>query len=304
MLKVTNIIVLIPLIIFSMIITRGFGSALAFKIFVSLGFGFLFWAATKNRDWLAVVTTALSFFTAIIFWPVVYLHGYWACTIFIACAIKGYWPLLGRGVSIGLGTSGAFLGMWLLQSSALGSWTHLPAIGIAVFLVLAITFMLLPRWPLMLLASSCILITLYGMYPAANSNEAGIKRVKNIASNYSHGVMLGRVLDGRIVEHGEYLSGILVSNLFFDQRPNTATKQIILNEHDIRSSDEHPHLNSLNLIQAKPWSANQFFGDQYLLSAIAKDGVWISNLGGSLDFKGRLLLASNSHHGGEVRTSL
>jgi len=283
-----------------MIISRGFGSALVFKIAVSLGFGFLLWVAVKNQDWLAVGATVLSLFIAIIFWPVVYLHGYWACTIFTACAIRGYWSLLGRNVSIGIGISGAFLAMWLLQSSDLGSWTHLPVIGIAVFLVLAFTLMLLPRWPLLLLGSGCILITIYGMYPAAKGKNVGIKRVKNIASNYSHGTMLCRVLEGSIVDQDEHLPGTLISNLYFDQEPDSATNKILLNEHDVHASKEHPYLKSRNLSQAKPWTGNQFFGNQYLLSAIAKDGVWISNLGGSLDFKGRLLLASNSHHGGEA----
>jgi len=54
--------------------------------------------------------------------------------------------------------------------------------------------------------------------------------------------------------------------------------QVVLLEHDSRST----LYGGQNLHQSLPWGAHTFFGNQYLASAIERDGVLATNLGGSL----------------------
>jgi len=56
------------------------------------------------------------------------------------------------------------------------------------------------------------------------------------------------------------------------------TPEVVLLEHDSRST----LYGGRNLHQSLPWGAHTFFGNQYLASAIERDGVLATNLGGSL----------------------
>jgi len=84
----------------------------------------------------------------------------------------------------------------------------------------------------------------------------------------------------------------------YDQEQPNASRSVCLLEHGVNSPKWAPSLVRGDLQQSEPWFANQLFGDQYLLAAIAADGCWNSNLGARLRPAGRLVLGSASHRGG------
>jgi hypothetical protein len=84
-------------------------------------------------------------------------------------------------------------------------------------------------------------------------------------------------------------------------KPSADGHRIVLLEHGSSS----PFYGGVDLQQSLPWGGHVFFGNQYLVAAIEKDGVLASNLGGSLSSKaGWPVLLSCSSRGNRATHAL
>lgn len=119
---------------------------------------------------------------------------------------------------------------------------------------------------------------------------------------FPHGEVIKQIISGRLSPKGETSGDIGIINLIFGHTESKANNPFILVEHDVLPSESYPVIAKESLHQRKPWEYNQLFGDELLLAAIARDGYWASNLGGSLQPKGRVLLGSLRHYEGHEDT--
>ena len=276
---------------------RGFGSLETFRVIVSVALGGLLWFAMYRRAYLEAAVAMVALLIALVSWPTVYLHGYWACAFALSCRSVKNLNFGPREISIPQGIVGAFLSLWLLQETAIGSWTLHPLLGPLVMAILVAWLMFLSTKSVAILGMACVCSACWQL--SLINADVEIEHRNDVASAYSHGPVLKRVLHGQLVPPGEVDGLIGISNLFFGESQNRAERPIILVEHDVRPTAMHPYLNHKNLLQDKPWASNQLYGNQFLLFAIAQDRFWASNLGGSLTRHGKILLASSSHAGGD-----
>jgi len=277
------------IIALSLISSRGFGSTLVFTAFVGLALGTILYDTVRSKQHGRTTTTLVALLAIVFYWPVVYLHGFWGFLTSYTSHFKS---------DVRCGISPAFLFLWLIQFTAVGSWTHEPIIGIVTFCTATFFLSLVNQHIRSVLAIGCLVATvgsLLGSFP----KTVTIEYFSELEKAYSHGPLLRKAIDGKLVPPGMLYGDVGITSLFFGESEKRAQRTLVLLEHDVApSSRKHPILPLHNLSQEQPWSGNQFFGDQYILAAIAADGFWASNLGGRLKPSGRILLASNRYHGG------
>ena len=282
----------------SLLFSRGFGSTLAFRLIVAVVFGLILYNCITTKRYVYTIITISSVLLAILYWPIVFLYGFWAFLLSFGVTNQRKEMLNVDSANFNAGLSSGVLFLWLIQLTTVGSWTHQPIAGILTFSISAILLSFLPGQIRLVLATTCIVVTAISLVSISPSAVA-IEYHEELASGYSHGPVLQKLTNGSLMPPGKVSGDIGITNLMFGEHENKATKKIFLVDHDVIASQRHPVLINKNLIQKRPWSANQFYGDQYLLAAIATDGYWISNLGGCLRPEGRILLASNRYIGGD-----
>jgi hypothetical protein len=271
-----------------LIVAKGFGSPTCFTLSAGLGLGLLLWQAVKVHDRFIFARGLLALGLAIFYWPTVHLWGYWAFATSAIPVTKRNW----------LSTfSPAFLALWVIQCTEVGSWSAIPSWGIPTFLMCCLGFRFVPRWSRFVLVALCVVAALVDITYIYRPHEIEIGQAMNVAQGYSPGPTLAKLLGGSPVQ-GEVKGDIGITSLFFNQGPNRAIRQIVLGEHGQKPTPEQPVWAGGDLQQSEPWAGNQLFGNQYVLAAIAEDGQWVSNLGGGLERTGRLILASSNHTGG------
>lgn len=194
--------------------------------------------------------------------------------------------------------------MWLLQETELGSWSALPHFAIPLFVFILFLGAKLKKIVLYPLLFACIIYTAIDIsYLVINKPVIQVSQNSQLAKGYSPGPLLAKILHAEVVTPGNFSGDIGISSLIFDKGPFKSSKyHILLAEHDLDYNDEN--LIPENAQQKEPWVFNQMFGNQYLLEAIARDGTWMGNLGGSLNPSGKLLLGSYSHFGKQKFTPL
>jgi hypothetical protein len=272
--------------------TKGFGSIYLTKLGVGVVLGYAMNNVIFQRKYLNVFFVLSLCLTAYLQWPLVHLWGFWVCLIFSIYSIRD---------PVAIAVSSSLLGIWLLQESAIGSWTAVPYVSLIVFPAIYFVSMWVGRPIFFGLLIACLLVTGYQVFELATSNpRVEISHDKTILPSYSPGFMLAKILNGSIVDPGKVAGDIGISSVIFDKGPYRGSKHILLAEHDIQPPENDPVLRCSNAQQSEPWYSNQFFGNQYLLEAVARDGFWAGNLGGSLNANGRLLLGSLTHHGDQL----
>jgi hypothetical protein len=122
---------------------------------------------------------------------------------------------------------------------------------------------------------------------------------KDFASGYVHGPILARILNGKLVDPNNVGGDISITSLIQGSGISTAKRPIVLVDHGQKPSKNYPAVAEGDIIQKLPWPGNQFFGDQYLLAAIAQDGQWVSNIGGRLRAIGKMRLVSPCYQNGK-----
>lgn len=271
------------------------------KLSVGIALGHALFYAFSEKQWLKSLFI-LSLCCLVYFqWPVIHLWGFWAFVVIL---------IYGKNNREALTLANCFLILWLAQETLLGSWTAVPWIGIIFFLFSYFVIRWLNnKWlgPKLLyfLLLFCVAITTYDIFKIQLRNpDIQIAQDKTIMPSYSPGPLLAKILKGKLVEPGLVAGDIGISSLIFDKGPYLGSQHILLAEHDIEPLDPEKVLRSANAKQIEPWSHNQLFGNQYLLEAIAQDGLWMANLGGSLKPVGKLLLGSLSHFSDQTITPL
>lgn len=284
----------------SLLFSRGFGSTLIFRLIVAVALGLILYHYISAKRYVYTIITISSVLLAILYWPIVYLHGFWAFLLSFGVTNQKQGMLNVSSPDFNTGLSSGVLFLWLIQLTTAGSWTHRPIAGILTFSISAIALSFLPRQIRLVLATICIIVTAISLVSISPAVVA-IEYHKELASGYSHGPVLQKLINGKLTPPGKVSGDMGITNLMFEESENKATKKLFLVDHDVAALQlqKHPVLINHSLIQKRPWSANQFYGDQYLLAAIATDGYWVSNLGGCLRLEGCILLASNRYIGGD-----
>ncbi len=281
---------------FLLLVARGFGSVYLAKLGAGVALGYAMNYTIFQRKYLTALFVLALCLTAYLQWPLVHLWGFWVFLIFSIYSMRD---------PAAIATSSGLLGMWLLQESALGSWTAVPYVSLIIFPVIYFVSLWFGRSIFYGLLISCLLVTGYQVFELTTAKpRIEISHDKTILPSYSPGPLLAKILNGTIVDPGKVSCDVGISSIIFDKGPYQASKQILLSEHDIQPPENDQVLRRSNAQQYEPWYSNQFFGNQYLLEAIARDGLWMGNLGGSLKAKGRLLLGSLTHHSDQVITPL
>jgi len=276
--------------------TRSFGSLLFFEV-ASAAFAATACCICVSERRLPAGLACLLLLVSGLFEPA--LHRLYGFHITLALIARGTLPdgathVLQRRLLNGL-ISG-FLAIWLIQESDIGSWVADPRVMLATFPVLVG----LLAWQSDRISNVLVLgVLLWTASNLAFERTPNIEIGSNttIAAPYRHGRVLQNYIGGSLVAPTNVKGAIGISNLFYPA-DNKSSRPIYLVDHDVMPSKEHPSLGTNRLIQPHPWHTRQFFGDQYLLFAVSKDNAWVSNLGGSLQSKGRLLLGSCHHKGG------
>lgn len=278
------------------LILKGLGNAFLMKISVALPLSCFLVHALSIHSNRSIIITALLSLLVLFEWPLVHLMGFWA---FASIAILGQ-------TTVGRALASTFLGLWLLQLTDLGSWSAHPYFAAPTFIFLyyiGIQLQVRLLYPLAFTSIICTLGQLYIIYTVEPT--VTISQDPHVARGYSPGPMLAKILNGITVHPGHTEGDIAISSLIFDQGPHNANQLIVLlDEHDIQFDDPRKVLIPHNAQQIEPWFCNQLFGNQYILEAVARDGLWMANLGGSLKPKGKLLLGSLSHAGHQTFTPL
>jgi hypothetical protein len=275
----------------SLVVAKGFGSSALFTIAVGLSLGSIAWRSVHQRKTWPVIVCIFSFFLTLLSWPLVHLYGFWA--------------LLGRTQNdskenrlgwAALGT--AFLALWLVQATTAGSYTIFPLLGIPTFALACLCLYWFPRWVHQALVLACLLLTSVQVYIDAKPVQVEVSTDVQSAPGYSPGPLLAKIVGATVVRPGELDADVGISSLIFDSKVNHARKKLYLLEHDLKATALHKAIHGGSIQQKEPWFSNEFYGNQYLLASIARDGQWVSNLGGQLNLTGKILLASGRYRGG------
>jgi hypothetical protein len=278
----------ILLIALVLVVAKGFGSTPVFLLGVGTSIGAALTASTSRRDDTSTLGVVGLGCLAFLWWPVVHLYGFWLLLPHLALPRESRLP---KGLSF------AFAAMWACQLTALGSWIALPYYGSLTFLTcVAIGTYLTKRMGIIVVG--CALLLSLAELTTVHTGTVEVVQPQNLNPAFTPGELLGRILDADV----EPAATGHAERVVTAWNPNSAppASAIVLLEHG--QSVLGGTVGDLR--QKEPWIDNQLFGDQYLLAAIAEDGKLASNLGGRLPRKGRLLLASNQHEGGDYFESL
>ncbi|MBI4025672.1 MAG: hypothetical protein HY360_11880 [Verrucomicrobia bacterium] len=276
----------------SAVVAKGGGSLSAFKISAGLCIGLSAWSALSAKDIYGVVRASAGLLLLLIWWPAAHLLGFWVFVLGFgdACAYRRFgWHA----------PSASLLLLWLAQCTERGSWTAVPMVAFPTFLALCLIFFFTSRRATTWLVGLCALATL-GEIPLAG----GVTQIfedSSVSPPYRQGPVLAKIVGGMVRASGNTDGDpLIVRASHADEAIMWAQRKlIVLVEHEDRGSPSLPVIRGGEISQREPWSDNQFFGNQYLLAAVAQDGQWVSNLGGRLGKSGRLLLGSNTHRGGD-----
>ncbi len=277
----------LPYILFPLLLTRGFGSGELFKLIVGLCFGLLLFLNIRARDRVGLITTALSFLFALLWWQVVYLFGFWIVILAIA----------GRnGKSIPNSIPSALLVIWILQEFAVGNFTYVPYLVAPTYILICWLGNRVNSIIYSFLAVICALCTIFEI--ARPRADVQVQYNRTLADGYSYGKILAKIIGAELISAKPVAGTIGITSLTADGLPNNSLRPIHLLEHGLASSLQSTPIINGDIAQTRPWTRNQLMGNQYLLAALGKDRQWVSNLGGRLEFTGRVLLASTRHSGG------
>jgi hypothetical protein len=270
----------------SLMFSRGFGIQFIFKVVVLLLFGFLLWHRWTIGNISSLIKVAFCFVAACLFWPIVFLYGFWSFVIGESSDDhKLHWQA---------GTS-AILFFWLLQNTTIGSWTYFPFIGMPIFLITCFILFFLPRQVQTGLIIACMIFSIFQLYNIRSDAQIGYNQL--YAPGYRQGAVLSKILNGTLVDINNVGGKVGITSLIQKSKVNNSQYPIILVEHDQKPSKDYPIIIESSVTMPYPWYANQLFGDQYLLAAIAEDGQWISNIGGKLSPKGHFVLITKTRQG-------
>lgn len=276
-------------LLFALVFSHGLGHQLIFRFSTALLLGLLLQhhlLSEKNITSASVFKIVLCLFTAWLFWPIVYLYGFWA---FVINDDSENGNIFWRANCI------ALLFFWLIQATFIGSWTLLPHIGIPLFLLTCFIAIFVPRRTRTILAIGCILLSLIQLTTIRENVQ--ISYNPTLDSGYRHGAVLAKLLNGKLVDPNAVSGNVGITSLIQKSGENHAKYPIVLVDHDQIPSPTYPAVSKGNVTQTEPWYSNQLFGDQYLLAAIAEDCQWVSHLGGKLAAKGKLMLAMRTDQG-------
>lgn len=281
---------------FILLIAKGFGSIFFMKLGVAIVLGRICYDMLINREYFKALFTLLACLGVYLQWPLVHLWGFW---VFILFAVYGFKKPEAIGVCMSL------LGLWLLQESTVGSWTAVPYISIFAYYLVYFISMSFKKSLFYASLILCMWLTSWQIYKIMGQElKIEISHDPTVMPSYSPGPLLAKILNGTIVEPGSVSGDVGISSIIFDKGPYQASRHILLSEHDIQVPETDPVLRRANSQQLEPWFANQPFGNQYLLEAVARDGLWMANFGGSLNTNGKLLLGSLRHQGDQFITPL
>jgi hypothetical protein len=269
---------------------RGFGHTDWFSLTVAVFIGICVYESVRSKRYLAVA--GLLILGAIIqIFP-----EYSQLAMIVAL-----FPLT-MGAS-GVAASTIIIGQAVIWKFGWTSRLATPVFVLVASLIFGAFLTLIPgtlrRW---LLTCMCIL----WLIPTAKEIINALRQKSITIENYKiegvqvfpHGHALSRTLSGELVKKGEAKGDLGIVNLIFGDTKNVAAKEVYLVEHGVYPSENHPDLRREELRQIKPWEGNQLFGDEHILASISQDGYWASNLGGSLQPKGKVRLGSVRHEGG------
>lgn len=271
------------------------------KASVGLALGHALFNTFSEKKWSRSLIVVSLCLLAYFQWPIVHLWGFWAFVL-----LAGY----GKNNLETVSLAASLLVLWMAQETSWGSWTAIPWNGIAFFLICYLGIRWLEKTYFnhrlfYIILSCCIINTSYDIVKISlSSPDIQIAQDKNVLPSYSPGPMLAKILNGKLVEPGQASGDIGISSVIFDGGPYHGSHHILLAEHDILPSDPYGVLTKANTQQIEPWAHNQLIGNQYLLEAVARDGLWMANLGGSLKPIGKLLLGSLSHDDDHIVTPL
>lgn len=277
-------------VFYAVVAARAAGSSAVYVIAVAAALGIALLTASRNGSWVSIISVVACIFAAVIHWPIVYLWGFWA----LVAGVCSHRDLGMRRMRF----SAAFLLLWLLQAVPLGSWTAIPPAAFALFIFFAVAFTHLWNRCYLVLAGACVVLTIVGLLACCPQLDIQIARDPQAPPGSAVGPLVSKIIGARTVGPGNVAGDLGVTSLMYDQEQPQASRSICLLEHGVNSPTWDVTLIRGDLQQSEPWSANQLFGDQYLLAAIAADGCWNSNLGTRLRPSGRLVLGSASHRGG------
>lgn len=276
-------------ILFLLLLARGFGSSAVFRLTVGGLLGFVAFSNLLRKDFEGIGRSCICFVASLLFWPLVYLYGFWVFAIGVDPTNKQLrWHA----------PATAFLFLWILQFTEIGSWTYFPCIGIPIFLLICVCMFFSTKPAYIILAIICIVASIIDLASLQKENVE-IAYHKDFASGYVHGPILARILNGKLVDPNNVGGDISITSLIQGSGANTAKRPIIVVDHGQKPSKNYPAIVEGDIIQKPPWTGNQFFGDQYLLAAIAQDGQWVSNIGGRLRAIGKMQLVSPCHQNGK-----
>ena len=277
--EVVGFLCLISLLL-SLILSRGLGNKFVFDISCLLLLGGALWFCFLNHCYPAFVKVVFCVAILAVLWPATYLYGFWVFVISQISKQKTLSNYFGCVILI----------LWIIQISELGSWINIPVICFACFFILMIVVRLCPKYIYYFLLLACIVITLISLIQPRR--EVQIANNTNLSYGYRHGRVLAKILQGELVDYNNVSGQIGITSLIQHSGHNKSDFPIILVDHDQYHNTDYSVIKPYNIKQARPWHNNQMFGDQYMLAAISDDGLWISNIGGSLSRTGKLILGS------------
>ena len=287
-------------IVGSILACKGYGSVLVFRISVAGAFGLCAYAVLKvgHRILASVFVSAgvaLSFFPALS-----YLTWLLIATFTCAGVVTGAKSSpSGRGP---LAVASIFTLGWLLLRIDQATTLNTPFVSaLACLMLVPVHCFTVKSWRpvLVILASVATVISLIDTTSVWKPKDVQIESYEMPGVKvYPHGPVLAGIAKGTLVAKGATAGDVGVVNTIFGETPNHSKTPIYLVEHDSTLAKGHPIVEGKNLHQIKPWEYNQMFGDDYILTAVARDGFWASNLGGGLKKEGRVLLGSLRHEGG------
>lgn len=270
------------------VIAKGGGSREVFVFFVGLAIGLSAWMGANERNWFTLTKCGASVFLLMLNWSIVHLFGFWVLLLYLPTGNlrdKSKWSCL----------SSAMLIVWIVQSASFVKLSIIPIVSIPIFISSAIIIYFMPRWVHIIFAACCIFISLFDISMIQRKTRIEMSHDPMVENCYTQSEAITHLLSANIVAPGHVSGDVGISSLFFDKGPNKASKRIFLVEHGQKPSSDHKIIAGGEVSQWQPWSSNQLFGDQYLLTAIAMDGQWNSNVGGRLHPNGKLILASSRH---------
>lgn len=222
-----------------------------------------------DRSPFAIAMASLGYAASFFAPPLLHLHGFWFA-LFAGVPRLSFLAL-------------ATLCQWLFSSISSGI-TAFGGLGfsIATLLLLKMRIAALPRRATLAFVLVLVGLDLFNMRSIRGQAES--EAYPSVEYQYRIGETASKLLGRDKISVPRILRSSIHGTSISDQTPG-----ILLLDHDQRKMRPDIAASS-NFTQPLPWQFNSFLGDQYVLFWLRCDGFLASNLGGTIQPGGRILL--------------